>query len=379
MGTQKSVEEMGLAQETGDDATNRLYALILAGGQGTRLWPKSRRRMPKQMLEIASENTMLQETFNRINPLIPAERIFVVTTETYAHLVREQVPVIPEGNVLVEPAGRGTAPCIGLSALYLKRLDPDSIMASLNADHVIRDAAGFRQALTAAAQVARRGHLVTLGIRPDWPHTGYGYIQQGELLETADGFPVYRVARFKEKPDLATAQQFLESGDHLWNSGIFVWKTSTILEAMERYLPDLSGQLRLMEGAIGTPEESRVLREAWEHVDTVSVDVGVLEKADDVAVIPIQVGWSDVGSWATLLEILPADSDGNVVVNGEHVGIDTKGSLVHGGKRLVATIGLQGMIIVDTDDVLLVCPRDRAQDVKAVLDELQRRGRDDYL
>lgn len=379
MGIQKSVEGMELVQETGDDATNRLYALILAGGQGTRLWPKSRRRRPKQMLEIASENTMLQETFNRINPLIPAERVFVITTETYAHLVREQVPAIPEGNVLVEPAGRGTAPCIGLSALYLKRVDPDSIMASLNADHVIRDAAGFCRALTAAAQVARRGHLVTLGIRPDWPHTGYGYIQQGELLDTVDGFPVYQVAHFKEKPDLATAQQFLESGDHLWNSGIFVWKTSTILEAMERYLPDLSGRLRLMENAIGTPEESRVLREAWEHVDTVSVDVGVLEKADDVAVIPIQVGWSDVGSWATLLEILPADGDGNVVVSGEHVGIDTKGSLVHGGKRLVATIGLQDMIIVDTDDVLLVCPRDRAQDVKAVLDELQRRGRDGYL
>jgi mannose-1-phosphate guanylyltransferase len=357
-----------------------LYALILAGGVGTRLWPRSRRHKPKQLLDIASENTMLQETFIRIEPLVPPERTLVVTNGTYAPLIKEQIPRLPSENILVEPAGRGTAPCIGLSAVYLHRLDSDSVMASLNSDHVILDAEGFRRALDAAADMARQGHLVTLGIQPDSPHTGYGYIQQGEQIETVNGLPIFRVSRFKEKPNLETAEMFLQSQDHLWNSGIFIWRTSVLLDAIQRQMPDLHSQLQMIEQAIGTSAEGRVLEEVWEQVQNTSIDIGIMEKADDVVVIPLQVGWNDVGSWAQLPDILPADDDDNVIIGADHVGIDTTNCLVHAGSdRLIATIGLQDMVVVDTEDVLLICPKSRAQDVKRVIDELVKQKKDQYL
>jgi len=384
-------------------ALGQFYAVILAGGAGTRLWPHSRRRKPKQFLDIASGKTLLQETLLRIEELIPAERTFVVTSAAFARLIREQLPALPACNILVEPAGRGTAPCIGLSALHLRRRDAECVMASLNSDHVIRDAAGFRQALQAAYDMACRGYLVTLGIQPDSPHTGYGYIQQGELLVTWDppqspqqegqapaeaapaermggGLPVYRVKRFKEKPDLETARQFLASGDHLWNSGIFIWKVSTLMDAMQRHMPVLYSQLEAIDRALGAPQEAEVMAKVWQGVQNISVDVGLLEKADNVVVIPLQVGWNDVGSWAQLGEILPADDDGNIVLGADHLGIDTTGSLIWGrGDRLIATIGLEDMVIVDTGDVLMVCPKSRAQDVKLIIDELQKQKKDKYL
>lgn len=378
------------------------YAVILAGGMGTRLWPRSRRDLPKQFLDIASDKTMLQETVRRIEDLIPPERTFVVSNAAFAPLIREQLPHVPPENILVEPAGRGTAPCIGLSALHLRRLDAQCVMASLNSDHVIRDAAGFRRALCAAYQMACQGYLVTLGIQPDSPHTGYGYIQQGDLVATlgdasqsrtlrgmATSQPapqlkkdieVYRVKRFKEKPDLETARQFLASGDHLWNSGIFIWKVSALMEAMERHMPVLYEQLQAIDRALGTSEESAVLADVWQGVQNISVDVGVLEKADNVVVIPLQVGWNDVGSWAQLCEMLPPNEDGNIVLGADHLGIDTTGSLIYGqGNRLIATIGLEEMVIVDTGDVVMVCPKSRAQDVKLVIDELQKQKKDKYL
>jgi mannose-1-phosphate guanylyltransferase len=362
-----------------NELAESMFALILAGGVGTRLWPKSRKDKPKQLLDIVSQSTMLQETCNRIRPIIPHERIFVVTNGAYAATVREQVPEMPARNVIAEPAGRGTAPCIGLSSLYLRRLDPNGTMASLHADHVIHDAEGFRKALRAAARLAQQGYLVTLGIRPDSPHTGYGYIQQGAPLGDVGGFGASRVSRFTEKPDRATAEQFVQSKEYFWNSGIFVWKISAIMEAIEKHLPDLAAQLRAIDAAIGTESERDVLEQVWAEVRDQSIDVGILERADNVAVIPISVGWSDVGSWATLIEILPRDGNENVIVGGEHIGIDTSGSLLYGTRRLVAAIGLKDMIVVDTDDVVLVCPKDRAQDVKHIIAELKRQGKEKYL
>lgn len=356
-----------------------LYALILAGGIGTRLWPRSRQQMPKQLLDIVAKNTMLQETFVRISPLIPPERIFIVTNDTYAPLVLEQIPVLPKSNVINEPSGHGTAPCIGLSALYLKRLDAQEVMASLHADHLIEDAPGFRRALKAAAQVAETGHLVTLGIKPDHPDTGYGYIRRGEVLGEAEGYQVYRVEKFIEKPDEETALKFLESGQYFWNSGIFVWKISTILKEMEKDLPDLYAKLMIIYEAIGTENERQIIEEVWETIDDESIDVGIMERAEKVAVIPVDIGWSDVGSWATLADILPRDREDNVVVGGEHIGVDTTGSLLYGTKRLIATVGLKDMIVVDTEDVVLVCPKDRAQDVKDLVDKLRRVRKDKYL
>ncbi|MGQ9625870.1 MAG: mannose-1-phosphate guanylyltransferase [Anaerolineae bacterium] len=356
-----------------------MYTLILAGGTGTRLWPRSRKQMPKQLLDIVAKNTMLQETFTRISPLIPPDKIFVVTNDTYASIVRKQIPVLPPENVINEPSGHGTAPCIGLSALYLKRRNPEEVMASLHADHLIDDEPGFREALQAAEQVAKEGYLVTLGIEPSGPETGYGYIQRGDLFAEVNNFKVYHVQKFTEKPDSETAKNFVESGLYYWNSGIFLWKVSTILKEIEKHLPNLYAKLMLIDKAIGTEDERKVLEEVWETVEGVSIDIGVMEKADQVLVIPVDIGWSDVGSWATLADILPRDSQDNVVVGGKHIGVDTTGSLLYGTERLIATVGLKDMIVVDTEDVVLVCPKNRAQDVKDLVDKLRAIHEDEYL
>jgi mannose-1-phosphate guanylyltransferase len=355
-----------------------LYAVIMAGGVGTRLWPRSRQNMPKQFLDIVSENTMLQETFLRIEPLIPPDRVFVITNATCAPLVQEQIPWLPRDNVIVEPAGRNTAPCIGLAALCLRPLDPQGVMVVLPADHLIREAVAFRDVLKVVAEVAQDGHLVTMGIQPDSPHTGYGYIQRGGLLRQVDQHSIYKVARFTEKPDVATAQRFLDSGQYYWNSGMFGWKVSAILEAIGVHLPALHAQLMTIEAALGSQREQEVMEEVWRGVERISIDYGVMERADNVAVIPMDVGWSDVGSWATVAELLPKDAEGNVVV-GEHISIDTTGSLLHSSGRLVATIGLRDIVVVDTGDAVLICPKARVEEVKDLVGELRERQKDEYL
>ncbi len=346
-----------------------LYALIMAGGSGTRLWPRSRGSRPKQLLSLLSERTMLQEACQRIAPLVPDDKIFVVTSEVYTDVVRRQIPQVPTANIIGEPEGHGTAPCIGLSALYLRRLDREAVMAVLTADHYIEKADELRRALAAAAQVAEEGHLVTLGIEPDRPATGYGYIERAEKLAQVGRHEVYRVEKFTEKPDPATAKAFVESGRYYWNSGMFIWKVSVILREFQKLMPQLYSQLMEIDAALGTAEERAVLERIWPQVENETIDYGIMERAEDVAVIPVDIGWSDVGSWATLYELLPADGEGNVVV-GQHIGLDTTGCLIHGSRRLVATIGLENMIVVDTEDALLICPKERAQDVRDLVEKL---------
>lgn len=355
-----------------------MYALIMAGGGGTRLWPASRETRPKQLLGLLSERTMLQEACQRIEPLVPDEKIFVVTGESYTDEVRRQIPQVPADNVIGELEGHGTAPCIGLSALYLRRLDPEGVMAVLTADHYIEKADELRRALKAAAQVAEEGHLVTLGIQPNHPATGYGYIERGQQLAQVSGHDVYWVRKFTEKPDPAMAQAFVESGQYYWNSGMFIWKVSTILREFEKLMPQLYAKLMEIDAALGTAEERAVLERVWPQVENETIDYGIMERAEDVAVIPVDIGWSDVGSWATLLDLLPADGEGNVVV-GQHMGLDTRDCLIHGSRRLVATIGLEDMIIVDTEDALLVCRKKRAQEVRALVDRLKESGKEEYL
>lgn len=358
--------------------THSLYALILAGGTGTRLWPRSRRNCPKQLLPLISRRTMLQETVDRILPIIPADHIFVVTNTNFASTIRAQLPMLPRANIIPEPAGRGTAPCIGLGGLYIQKRDPNAVMLSLHADHFIARAAAFRRVLRAAARVARDGYLVTLGIQPNRPETGYGYVQRGELVAQLGAQAVYRVARFMEKPDDATARQFVASGEHYWNSGIFAWKISTLWEEYAQYQPQLFAQLQTIGQALGTRRAQATLARVWRGIANETIDVGIMEKSRRVVTLPIDVGWNDVGSWATLLDLLPGD-DARNVVSGEHVGVDTTASLIHSPHRLVATIGLKDMIIVDTKDALLVCPKARAQEVKRIVETLKRAHKQRYL
>lgn len=355
-----------------------LFALILAGGTGTRLWPRSRREHPKQLLPIFSERTMLQETYLRVLPIISPDHVFVVTNDAYVRIAREQLPEVPPENVLGEPEGHGTAPAIGLAALYMQRINPDGVMVSLHADHYIRRPDLFREALVEAARVASQGYLATLGIQPSTPETGYGYIHRGEPIEPTDGRCIYRVRRFMEKPDQATAARFCASGEYYWNSGIFTWKLATLWEEYARYQPVLSAQLQQIGCALGTPNADATMRQVWNTIATETIDVGILEKSERVAVIPIDVGWSDVGSWATLLDLLPMNGERNVVV-GEHVGVDTGSSLLFSDKRLIATVGLTDMIVVDTDDAILICPKGRAQEVKHIVEALRKNNKAQYL
>jgi mannose-1-phosphate guanylyltransferase len=356
------------------------YALIMAGGIGTRLWPLSRRNRPKQSLRLLGERTMFEHAVDRIAPLFQPEQIFVVTGAEHVASLAAQAPELPPENFVVEPEGRGTAPAIGLGAIHLRRQDPAAIMVVLTADHFIADTARFRQALTAAAQIAEEGHLVTLGVKPSSPSTGYGYIKQGESLDTVEGFAVFRAERFTEKPSLETAIHMVESGEYSWNSGMFLWRVDRIMEEFQRQMPEFYVQLAEIEATLGSPGYEPTLSRIWPQVIKQAIDYGVMEGAEDVAVIPVDVGWSDVGSWASLAELLPTDAEGNVVV-GLHVGIDTRDTLIFGGsgKRLIATIGLEGMVIVDTEDALLVCPRERGQEVRAIVRRLGEDGRGEWL
>ncbi len=354
------------------------FALILAGGTGTRLWPRSRRDRPKQLLALFSNRTMLQETCDRITPVIPIDHVFIITNEGYVDAVREQLPELPPENVIGEPEGHGTLPAIGLGALYIQRKDPRAVMISLHADHYIERAEAFRRAIVDAVEVASRGYLVTLGVQPRSPETGYGYVHRGGRIASLGDCVAYDVAEFMEKPDEPTATRFVESGEFYWNSGIFAWKIETLWQEYERLQPAIQKQLGRIGKALGTPRARSTLQRIWPSIPTETIDVGIMEKSKRAAVIPIDVGWSDVGSWATLLDLLPSDGSTNVVV-GDHVGVDTSSSLLYSPNRLIATVGLKDMIVVDTGDAILVCPKDRAQEVKHIVEVLKQNNKHKYL
>ena len=356
------------------------YALIMAGGIGSRLWPLSRLMRPKQSLKLIGNSTMMEHSVDRIVALFGPEQIFVVTREEHVPILAEQAPELPAENFIVEPEGRGTAPAIGLGAIHLRKRDPQAVMAVLAADHYIAKAGRFRQVLAAAEKVAREGYLVTMGITPSTPTTGYGYIQQGARVTEIDGFEVYHAERFTEKPDHKTAIKMVESGQYSWNSGMFIWRVDRIMEEFRRQMPGFYNQLLEVEAALDTPDYQQTLDRIWPQVIHQTIDYGIMEHAEDVAVIPVDIGWSDVGSWASLPPLMEANAEGNYVM-GAHVGVDTANSLIfeHGAGRIIATIGLRDMIIIDTDDAVLVCPLDREQDVKALVKLLETAGDDERL
>ena len=365
-----------------------MYAIVLAGGVGSRLWPRSRNNNPKQLLDLVSPRTMIQETLDRLTRLMPVENITIVVGENHAQEVRRQLSELPPANVLVEPSGRGTAPAIGLALMYIQKLaqaagDPDPVIGSFHADHVITDGPAFIQAVQTAAQVAEQGYIVTLGITPDHPHTGYGYIERGEELQATDGLVVYRVARFVEKPPRQTAEEYLATGRYSWNSGMFVWKLSTINAEYAHYLPELAGQLAQIAEVQSQPDAPTRIAAIWNSVKTETIDVGIAEKSQQMAVLSADIGWSDVGDWSVVADLIAAQkpSGENNAVVGHHIGFDTTNTLVYSGNegKLIATLGIHDLIIVDLPDVLMVAPRSHNQEVKKIVEHLRQEGLDKFL
>ena len=355
-----------------------LYAVILAGGGGTRLWPLSRQRQPKHLLSLYNDHTLLAQTYARVSPLISPDHLLVITVAEHASAALGELPMVPSSNIVIEPEGRGTGPCVGLMAMLIHKLDPHAVMISLHADHAIENEEGFRSVLQSAVAAAQAGHLVTLGVTPTCPETGYGYIERGDRLVQTGGHEVFRVQRFTEKPDLARARSFVESGRYFWNSGIFVWQVATVLDEFRRQQPQLHAHLLELEPALGTPQQAAAMRRVWPAMQSVSIDVGIMEGAGDVVVLPADVGWSDVGCWSSVASLLASDEGGNVA-EGEHIALDCQDTYIRSSGRLVAALGLRGMVVIETEDAVLVCPKERAQEVKKIVEQLRREGRDRYL
>ena len=361
-----------------------MYASILAGGSGTRLWPLSTPETPKQFLRLMSERTMLQETVARVAPFVTPDHLYVVTFEQYRRAVAEQLPALPPDHILAEPLGRGTAASIGLAATLIAARDPNAIMASFHADAAITDVAGFRRALAFAEQVARQGYLVTLGITPTYPETGYGYIHSGQPLGSADGLTAYMVSRFVEKPKREVAEEYLRLGSYSWNSGIFVWRVDRILDEMRHHTPQIAsvldeiGAAARQTGGRMTPMVEQVMQRAWERLtENVTIDVGIMERADRIAVLPVSIGWNDIGNWAQVATLHPCDDAGNAVVGmraEQHLSVQTGDTLVFSTTgRQVATAGVEGLVIVDTPDGILVCSKEYAQLVKDLAEQAKQR------
>ena len=352
-------------------------ALIMAGGRGERFWPRSRKHMPKQFLSLTDDGkTMIQLTVERIRPLVELEDIYIATNKDYKPLVLEQLPGIPEENILCEPIGRNTAPCIGLGAIHIAKKYEDALMMVLPSDHLIKYNTMFVNTLSEGCAVAEKGaNLVTIGITPDYPETGYGYIKFNS--DKTDG-QAYEVERFVEKPSLEVAKEYLATEEYLWNSGMFVWKISTILNNMKEFMPKTYEGLVKIQDAIGTEEQESVLEAEFEKMDSESIDYGIMEKAENIFVLPGTFGWDDVGSWLAVGRIRSTNEFGNAV-QGNVITVETKNSIIEGSDKLIAAVGLEDIIVVDTEDALLICDKGHAGDIKKVLENLKICNRDEYI
>jgi len=357
-----------------------MVAVIMAGGAGTRFWPKSKENHPKQLLQIIGNGTMLQNTVRRLLPIIPPEKVFIVCKQAHQQEIARQLPAVPQENIIVEPQGKNTAPCIGLAALYIQQRFGDEVMIVLPADHLIEAEENFRQTLLDAAKIAvEKNVLITIGIKPTFPATGYGYIQFSDEIVSVGSATARRVKTFAEKPHLETARVFLASGDFLWNSGIFVWRVSVIREQFEEHLPHLNDGLREIAEYLNTPAEAEIITRVYQQIKSISIDYGVMENARNVLVLPANFGWNDLGSWDEVYKLLPKDKDGNAVGEGEHVLLNSSGCLIEVAGKTVAAVGLHDLIIVETEEALLLCARESAQEVKEVVDLLKRRKKTNLI
>jgi mannose-1-phosphate guanylyltransferase len=381
-GTLKTTQAAGdthpLSNKTSSNLISDLAVVIPAGGGGTRLWPRSRQATPKQFLDIVSHRTMLQETADRVAELVPPSRVFVITNARHIAPVREQLPDVPPENIVGEPQGRDSAPAVGLMAALIERVvGPSTVMAVMPADHVVLNEPLFRDILCVAAGIARDGYLVTLGIPPTGPDTGFGYIRSAGPLPSAGtpDIPVFTVKQFHEKPHHDTAVRYLDEGGYYWNAGVFLATAATMRDLYRTHLPGMEDGFARIVDALLTGLGQSVLHEVFPTLDKISFDYAIAEKATRVAVVPADVGWNDVGSWARLAEVLSHEKheSGNIVV-GDHIGVDTHGSLIYSPHRLIATIGLEDMIVIDTPDATLICPKSRSEDVKHIVERLKQRG-----
>ena len=353
-----------------------LHAVVMAGGSGTRFWPKSRRNRPKQLLKLYGDATMLQQTVARIAPLVPPERVLVITGANQAEGVREQLPDVPGANIVAEPCPRDTAPCVGLAAQIIARRDSEGTMIVMPADHVIRPIETFQKTVRAALGVIESDPtaFVTFGVRPTHPETGYGYIERGELLGNPEGIALHKVTRFREKPNLETAIQFLKSGNFAWNAGIFLWRAKAILDALATHRPNLAAALDRVGASLGTPEETSVLADEFPKMERIPIDKAVMEKAENVRVLEVVYDWNDVGDWRALTALVAADSKGNTIQGAVHA-VDTRGSIIvsdDGG--LIATLGVDDLVIVQSRGATLIARKDQLDQLKSLVEGLDKAG-----
>ncbi len=363
------------------------YAVIMAGGTGTRFWPESRARRPKQLLPMLGDTTMIRTTVNRLRGLVPRDRLIVSTTAALAPSIAQELTELPRGAILAEPCKRNTAPCIGLAAHMIVRRNPNAVMGVMPADHVIADEEAFRTAIQYAAALVEDDprRLITFGIPPTYPAEGFGYIEQGEAVEAAvaEQFPdapgTFRVARFREKPDLETARGYLEAGRFSWNSGIFVWKAQRILDELRRFEPAMSDRLAALAESIDTAQFEGALKREFAAIEGKSIDYAVMERAEEVLVVEAPFDWDDVGSWRALARLKGVDEQGNTI-DAKHLGLETAGTIVRGGRdHLIVTVGLTDCIVVHTSDATLVAHKDHEESIRHVVDKLKERGWTGYL
>ncbi len=358
------------------------YVIIMAGGGGTRLWPVSLKSLPKQMLRIEGNRSLFQLAIERLRGQFPPERIFIVTVQDQIEMLRNDCPDLPYDNFIIEPLPRGTASVVGLAASILNHKDKQAVMAVLTADHVIKNIDLFRQLLENGFEVSQSDYLVTLGIEPTYPATGYGYIESGEELDNNFGFVSNHVKRFIEKPNEENARRFLEKGNYYWNSGMFIWRVNRILDEFRKQMPVLSETLDLISSAIDTPQFDEILNSHWVKITPQTIDYGIMEHAEKVAVLPAKgLGWSDVGSWDSLFDFLKTDEYGNVIIGDNNYIIDVKNSLINNvdSKRVISVIGTSDLIIVNSKDALLVCKRGESQQVRQMIERLKKNNLDNYL
>lgn len=354
-------------------------ALIMAGGKGERFWPRSRQSLPKQFLSLTDDDkTMIQLTIERIGSIVDIENVYVVTNRDYKGLVKEQIPGIPSENIICEPVGRNTSPCIGLGAAHIKHKYPDEdvTMIVLPSDHLVKNNDIFTDTLNHACEIAESGpNLVTVGITPNYPETGYGYIKYNEQKPEGNSFAV---DSFVEKPDLETAKKYLKDGNYLWNSGMFIWKLSTITECYRKFLPDMYSSLSEIEKSIGTASEKECVNNIFPNMESISIDYGVMEKSDSIYIIPGNFGWDDVGSWLAVSRINKTDSDNNII-RGNVVSLGVKNCIIEGSDKLIAAAGIEDLIVVDSGDAMLIIPKEKACDIKELIAKIRSNNLEKYL